>query len=175
LQKRFIVEAINNSLEKRNWLSKISSIIATAVDELIMNAIYDAPHDKSGQQIHAKLDRSTRLTLAGPEAVNIQIGYDNNYFAATVKDQFGTLSPSTLFKYSTRAFNEKLELNDNRESQGAGLGLSIILKSGGSIRLFSRPGVSTEMTVFFCKTDSTIRFRRQLQFISTFQVDAFAS
>jgi hypothetical protein len=60
LQKRFVVEAINGQLAKRNWHPKAANSIATAIDEMIMNAIFDAPMDSNGRQ---SLSRSVLMAI----------------------------------------------------------------------------------------------------------------
>jgi hypothetical protein len=167
LQKRFVVEAINSQLAKRKWHPKAANSISTAVDEMIMNAIFDAPMDSSGRQKHETTPRSANLIFEDTTKVLVEIAFDEHYFAATVTDSHGTLKRSTALKHVTKAFSATQDIRRPEYLEGAGLGLALILRSGGSLHFSCKPGQQTKVTAIFSKADNYVKFRNQFQFIST--------
>ena len=62
-----------------------------AAEELLMNALYDAPCDEVGAPRHAHLDRQRPVDLDPGEEVELSWGCDGQSFALAVSDPFGAL------------------------------------------------------------------------------------
>lgn len=168
LQKRFIAEALASQLEKNSWNSMISGIVANAVDELIMNAIFDAPLAANGSQLYKNVARSTSMSLKPDREVAIGYGFDGDYLGVSVVDHCGSLDREKVLSYLAKNFCQKTQITRSNEEQGAGLGLSLILRNGGSLRFGCVPQEKTEVTLFVKKTESFNEFRRQFRFVSTY-------
>ena len=151
--------------EETSYDERMSQVIVNAVDELLMNAIYDAPPDSSGEQKLKKVRRDTPLELTGNNSVELQMGFDGTYAAFTVIDRFGAINKLKLLTHLFESFSrEKYQVNEGQA--GAGVGLATTFRTGGSLVFLSEPGVRTEVTVFFKKTNSFKDFRTQFRFIS---------
>lgn len=168
LQKRFVAEGISSQLQKKSWHPKIAMILANAVDELIMNAIFDAPADQNGEQALGKVSRAIDIQLPVSNGVEIQTAFDGEYLIISVIDQMGTLDRPKLIKHLASNYGNLMTVSRGEGDAGAGLGLSLILKNGASLRFACCPKHKTEVTVFVKKENSYAKFREQFRFISTF-------
>lgn len=94
----------------------------TLTDELLMNAIWDAPVDANGRAKYAHLSRAEPVALLPNERVSVRYGNDANVFAVSVVDQFGRLDQDQAFKYLKKCFAKGEDQIDQKQG-GAGLGL----------------------------------------------------
>jgi len=165
-QKAGAVDAIRNYLLAAKYKSRMATIVSNAVDELLMNSMFDAPVDASGRQIYASTPRSTVLALDGKASVEVQVGFDGNYIAVTAVDHFGSLDKARLLAHISKIYTED-EYKVKTTNAGAGIGLATVFRSGGSFLFSSESGSKTEVTVFFKRVDSFKEFRDQFRFIAT--------
>ena len=81
--------------------------IETAADELMLNAIYDAPRDEHGQTLHADIDRRTPVTLAAQAQVRARWGCDGRTFVVSITDRFGALDRATVAAHIQRLLDAR--------------------------------------------------------------------
>ncbi len=99
-----------------------------SAEELLMNAIYDAPVDASGQHIYNHLPRTTAVNLSPSQFGTFCYATDGIYLGISVEDPFGALTPKVLIKYLRSCYSGAAgSLNDNKG--GAGRGLHQIIES----------------------------------------------
>ncbi len=165
-QKQDAVEAIKNYLIAAKFQSRMATVIANAVDELLMNAMFDAPVDDIGKPLFSATARNTVFKLEGKNAVEMNIGYDGELVAITAVDYFGSLDKVKLLTHISKIYTEE-EYKVRTSVAGAGIGLATVFRSGGSFFFVSESRVKTEVTVFFKRTDSFREFKDQFRFIST--------
>jgi len=113
-------------------------------DEMIMNAIYDAPLDDTGRPKFAHLTRHTPVTLAQTEQSTLSFGSDGRTFALGIRDPFGALTVETLKGYVGKGLRRGDDQIDQKAG-GAGLGLYLQFDFMGSMVLNLAPGRITEM------------------------------
>lgn len=165
-QKQSAVEAVRNYLLSAKFQARMATVISNAVDELLMNAIFDAPVDELGKQALASTPRSANFKLEGKHAVEMEVAYDGNYVAITAIDHFGSLDKVKLLTHISKIYTEE-EYKVRTSVAGAGIGLATVYRSGGSFFFSSEAQTRTEVTVFFKRTDSFREFKDQFRFIST--------
>jgi len=165
-QKQDAVEAVRNFLMAAKFQSRMATVVANAVDELLMNAIFDAPVDELGRQLYANVPRSSRIELIGKSAVEMQVAYDGLYVAITAVDLYGSLDKLKLLSHMSKIYTQE-EYKVRASIAGAGIGLATVFRSGGSFFFASEGGTRTEVTVFFRKTDNFRNFKDQFRFIAT--------
>lgn len=165
-QKQEAVEAVRNFLVAAKYQSRMATVIANAVDELLMNAIFDAPIDDLGKQLYASAPRTTHIDLIGKHAVEMQVSFDGTYVGITAIDQFGSLDKSKLLTHISKIYTQE-EYKVRSSVAGAGIGLATVFRSGGSFFFVSEGGTRTEVTVFFKRTDNFREFKDQFRFLST--------
>lgn len=165
-QKQATVEEVKNDLISLGFSIRLATLISNAVDELLMNAIFDAPVDDSGSTLFSKTARSESFLLTGQQKVELKMGFDGSYVALSVSDQFGSLNSEKLLSHLSKLYTfESYQVRSSLE--GAGIGLATVFYSGGSFLFASEQGKRTEVTVFFKKENSMKNFRNQFRFIST--------
>ncbi|HAR41542.1 MAG TPA: hypothetical protein DCS07_02745 [Bdellovibrionales bacterium] len=165
-QKQDAVEAVRSFMVAAKFQSRMATVVANAVDELLMNAIFDAPVDAMGRQMFANLPRNAHIDLIDRSAVEMQVAYDGFYVGVTAIDLFGSLDKLKLLSHMSKIYTQE-EYKVRSSGAGAGIGLATVFRSGGSFFFASEAGSRTEVTVFFRKTDSFREFKDQFRFIST--------
>lgn len=170
---------INHSTEKSNILEKIRKflmdeaafservveIVLNGVDEILMNAIYDAPVDESGNQRLAKIPRDTPIALDERTSVELQTGFDGEHVAFKVVDRFGSLERKKLLKHLFSS-HDRTQFELNSAVANAGIGLATTFRTGASLMFLSEKGVRTEVTTFFKLSKSFREFKNQFRFVS---------
>lgn len=143
---------------------RVIHTIINAIDELLMNAIYDAPSDEGGDQKFRKVARTVPIDLTGKHTVELRMFLGADYLAFTVIDSFGSLKRNEVLKHVLRGY--ELKKYEAGTQAGAGIGLANTFHVGGSLLFVSELGQKTEATVVFRKTGTYKEFKKQFRFIS---------
>src|SRR5262249_15436423 len=113
-------------------------------EELLMNALYDAPRNADGAERNANLDRRLGVTLGADETVHMRYGCDGQTLAVAGADPLGSLSEP--------AGTERLRkgrdgiARPNEGVAGAGLGLVMTYSVANQLIFAVSPGRITEVT-----------------------------
>lgn len=166
VQKVEAVEAVKMFLISGKFQSRMATLIANAVDELLLNAIFDAPVDELGKPLYNRTARSTVLKLEDKSAVELQLAFDGDHVFVTVIDNYGSLDKEKLLTHLSKYYGEEA-YQLKTATAGAGLGLATVFRTGGSFFFASEMGVRTETTVIFKRTASFRDFKDQFRFLST--------
>src|SRR5262249_53323515 len=119
--------------------------IELVAEELLMNALFDAPVDGAGRRRYAALERTARVQLAESERVRLRYGCDGRSFAIAVTDPFGALRQETVTEHLYRS----LQPGGPRPSHGLGgasVGLLLAFAAANQLVFSVQPGVATEVT-----------------------------
>jgi hypothetical protein len=121
--------------------------IETSADELMLNALYDAPRDESGKALYANLDRRKSVSLGAQAQVRVRWGADPRTFAVSVTDRFGALERSAVVTHIQRVLEGRtLRRGGVQEGGGAGLGLVLAFTAANQLIVQVVPGKFTEVT-----------------------------
>jgi hypothetical protein len=121
--------------------------IETAADELMLNAVYDAPRDERGKPLHADLDRRTPVVLAAQAQGRVRWGCDGRVFVVSVADRFGALDRATVATHVQRLLDARSpRLGRSGVTGGAGLGLVLTYSAANQLALQISRGRFTEAT-----------------------------
>ena len=118
--------------------------VELAAEELLMNALYDAPREAGGAPRNAHLDRRLSVALGAEETIWMRYGCDGQTLALSVGDPFGSLSK--------RAVTERLRKvaegvpRPQPGVAGAGLGLVMTYSVANQLIFTVSPGRLTEVT-----------------------------
>ena len=112
-------------------------------DELVLNALYDAPADagyfdrprQRGEDVELPLERSCQISY----------GIEDGMAFVRVRDTFGALTRSRLLNVLVRCSAKDVALDESRG--GAGLGLWRVFSAAHSVTVTVVPGQLTEMLV----------------------------
>ena len=133
--------------EKVGVRSKIRSAIAQVCEELLMNALYDAPADADGKAIFAEVELKARLEKLSPRPVSIRYAATEAGFAVSVRDRFGRLDKATVLRYIDKCLHSSDQID--RKVYGAGLGIYFIASAATQFVLNVAPGMATEVVCTF--------------------------
>lgn len=135
------IEAIAEFMSEHGASATATERVRDLAEELITNALYDAPSEKRGV-----LDRTQRVVLPKGQRCAITYGVAGSMFYLRVRDPFGTLSRQRMFEVLGRCAARK-EVEFDTTHGGAGLGLWRVFSSAALVVLQVSPGQSTEFLV----------------------------
>lgn len=134
LAERFAVE---NGVAPR-----MVSLYASVADELLANAIYDAPVDDAGRPRFARLARTEAVTLPETDAAEMQLAFEDGHLGISVSDRFGSLNADHVLARLGRCFEIA---QPEQKAGGAGLGLYIAFRSVSHLVINVSRGKRTEI------------------------------
>jgi hypothetical protein len=146
--KRSLISELENYLDLIDCYGAIKNAVLLVADELIMNAIFNAPRDAQGHPKYRDVDRHRPLKLEPHERVKFRYACDGRYIAMSVADQFGSLDRDVILKYLQRCFSGGPAEMEEKKA-GAGLGLYMVFNSITQLTFNIQAGVSTEVIAMF--------------------------
>jgi hypothetical protein len=141
------IDEVLGYAEKVGVRSKIRSSIGQVCEELLMNALYDAPVDASGVPIFAEVAGKARLEQLSPRPVSIRYAATEAGFAVSVRDRFGRLDKATVLRYIDKCLHSPQQID--RKIYGAGLGIYLIANAATQFVMNVAPGMATEVVCTF--------------------------
>jgi hypothetical protein len=148
-EKSLCISQISDFAETMGVRRKYREAIEQCVDEMLMNALYDAPVDEQGKQIFSEIPTKTRISLRVEQKVVVQYACDGHQFVVSVRDAFGTLERGTVLKYLYKCLHAPADQQIDRKAGGAGLGLYLMVNSATTVMFNVLPGVATEALCVF--------------------------
>jgi len=135
-QQRY--EIINNMSAHFTQLGMRKSTLERCrmvAEELLMNAIYDAPTDENGNSIYNHLPRTEPVSLNENQESLFRFGTDGIYMGISIQDPFGSLKINTVLKYLNTCYSGQ-ESSTHTHKGGAGRGLHQIIE-GSDLTVFN--------------------------------------
>lgn len=137
-QRSYIVSELGEQIRDRGQSDRIASMAMLVTDELLSNAVHNAPVDERGTHYRADLVRHGDLELDGRHRVALRWGCDGRYLAVEVNDGFGSLSRETILRALVpRGVKEA--------GGGAGMGIALAYRSCDHLVFNLAPGKRTEV------------------------------
>jgi hypothetical protein len=133
--------------EKVGVRRQVRSAIGQVCEELLMNALYDAPVDEQGIPLFAEVELKARLEKLSPRPVSIRYAATETGFAVSVRDRFGRLDKATVLRYIDKCLHSPQQID--RKMYGAGLGIYLIVNAATQFVLNVAPGMATEVVCTF--------------------------
>lgn len=146
-EKSLCISQISEFCELMGVRRKYRESIEQCLDEMLMNALYDAPVDEHGRPIFSEIPTKTRISLRVEQKVVVQYVCDGRQFAIAVRDSFGTLDRPTVLRYLHKCLHSEQQID--RKVGGAGLGLYLITNSSTAVFFNVLPGIATEAVCTF--------------------------
>lgn len=145
-----LIQDVDSHFERLGVRRANRDRVRTVLEEMLMNAIYDAPIDKDGKSLYNHLPRSVELALKPEEQGVLRFATDGMLIAVSVQDPFGSLKGSTLLKYLESNYaGEAAGLNEKENKGGAGRGLHQIVECSDLVVFNVEPGKKTEVIALF--------------------------
>jgi CRP-like cAMP-binding protein len=133
--------------------STILERVNTVAEELLMNAIFDAPTDGSGKSLYNHVSRKTEVQLEPHQHSFLRYACDGVMLAVSVEDPFGALQKEIIVNYLRSCYDGRAG-SLNAEKGGAGRGLHLIIESADVTVFNVHKGARTEVICLF-NLDST--------------------
>lgn len=130
---------------------QVRSAIGQVCEELLMNALYDAPVDAEGRPIFAEVDPHQRTKTRSPKPVSIRYAASEDQFAIAVRDRFGRLAKNTILAYIEKCLQSPAQID--RKAYGAGLGLYLVASAAAGYIVNVAYGIATEVVCTFDKRE----------------------
>ncbi|MBC7977271.1 MAG: hypothetical protein H7138_20025, partial [Myxococcales bacterium] len=146
-EKSLCIAQISEFAESMSVRRKYRESIEQCLDEMLMNALYDAPVDEQGRPIFSDIPTKTRISLRVEQKVVIQYACDGKQFVIGVRDAFGRLDRATVLSYLHKCLHAEQQID--RKAGGAGLGLYLITNSSTGVYFNVLPTVATEAVCTF--------------------------
>ncbi len=141
------IDTILGFAEASKMRRQVRSAIGQVCEELLMNALYDAPVDDNGRQIFAEIDPHDRTHSRSPRPVSIRYAATETSFAIAVRDRFGRLAKNTILSYIDKCLRSPVQID--RKTYGAGLGLYLVANAAASYVVNVAYGIATEVVCTF--------------------------
>lgn len=157
-EKSICIAQISEFAKLMGVRRKYRESIEQCLDEMLMNALYDAPVDSDGNQMFADVPTKTRISLRMEQKAVVQYACDGETFTVSVRDSFGTLDRDTVLRYLHKCLHSEQQID--RKTGGAGLGLYIMANTTTVFLFNSLPGVATEVITTFDLTAPKVQLKR---------------
>jgi hypothetical protein len=141
------IDTVLGYAEEARMRRQVRTAIAAVCEELLMNALYDAPVDASGRPIFADVDPHDRRDTRSPRPVSIRYAATEQQFAIAVRDRFGRLAKNTILTYLEKCIQSPNQID--RKTYGAGLGLFLVANAAASYVVNVAYGIATEVVCTF--------------------------
>lgn len=149
-QRSDLKEEMVQHLKKMGLRNTILDRCYAVSEEMLMNAIYDAPTDSQGNAIYNHLPRQTEVVLESHLQSQLKYACDGTMLAVSVTDPFGALTRKILVDYLESCYEGKAgSLNEGHNKGGAGRGLHQIIENADLTIFNVKKGVKTEVICFF--------------------------
>jgi hypothetical protein len=141
------IETVLAFAEQAKMRRQVRSAIGQVCEELLMNALYDAPVDAQGKPVFAEVDPHDRTRSRSPRPVSIRYAATDDSFAIAVRDRFGRLAKNTILSYIDKCLHSPDQID--RKTYGAGLGLYLVANAASTYVVNVAPGIATEVVCTF--------------------------
>lgn len=164
-QKDHYLNLVLSRISQNNIRGRLLNDIEQILDEMITNAIYNAPVDESGVKLYQQRSRSERVLLSDKQTATLSYAIDDKKIYLSVKDPFGSLTKERLLTYLSKCYKENHVYVENKRG-GAGIGLHKILRLSHNFVVNIDPGNFTEVI-------SCISLNPAQQHLETASMDLF--
>lgn len=141
------IDTVLQFAEQAKMRRQVRNAIGQVCEELLMNALYDAPVDEHGQQVFAEIDPHDRTKSRSPKPVSVRFAATDSQFAIAVRDRFGRLAKNTIVAYINKCLHSPQQID--RKTYGAGLGLYLVANAAASYIVNVAYNIATEVVCTF--------------------------
>jgi DNA-binding response OmpR family regulator len=133
-----LVERVAEAVRSTGQSPRVASMAMLITDELLSNAVHNAPIDADGVHYRRELSRDIEIDLDARHQVELRWACDARYLAIEVSDQFGSLDRGTILRSLSKS-------DVNPTGGGAGMGIALTYRSCDHLVFNLAPGRRTEI------------------------------
>ncbi len=137
-QRGEVVHSLSSDIKGRGQSARVASMAMLVADELISNAVHNAPRDAAGVYYRRELPRDQDIELDERHHVQFRWGCDARYLVVEVTDSFGSLDRETILAALAKS-------NVRETGEGAGMGISLAYRSCDHLVFNLAPGKRTQI------------------------------
>lgn len=147
-QRTELRDELKEHFKKSGIRSSVLDRVNTATEEMLMNAIYDAPVDSHGQSLYNHISRKDEVRLDTHQQSSLTYACDGTLLAVAVTDPFGSLSKDVLIDYLLTCYRGQAG-SLNASKGGAGRGLHQIVEASDLTIFNVKKSIRTEVICLF--------------------------
>lgn len=165
-QRHELKDTMVGFLKKLKVRTTISDRCFLVAEEMLMNAIYDAPTDPySGKSLYNHMSRKEDILLSSIQTSVFEYGAQGKIAAVAVTDPFGALTKETLIDYLESCYTGRAgEMNEVAGKGGAGRGLHQIVENSDLTVFQVKRGKKTRVVSYFWQKENPFGGNPQLSF-----------
>lgn len=142
-QKQDILSNLKNHLDQKVRSSSYIAEILNVADELVTNAIFNAPFSRQNG-LDKSVDRRNQSVEMHPgKNGRFFFGADDSRMVVGCLDPYGSLQPHRLFEKVVACYQTGLAANMNMGAGGAGIGAFMIYNSSASYYAYVKKDMAT--------------------------------
>ncbi|NRA63775.1 MAG: hypothetical protein HRU19_04790 [Pseudobacteriovorax sp.] len=164
------LDALDDYCKSFHIRTAVRQSVSLFCEELLMNAIYDAPRDEKGVGMYGHKSRRDRILLKPQQAARMEFACDGEKLVVSVSDPFGAITWDVVQKYLARCFSSERKITNLDQDGGAGLGLYMCFTAANSFIINVSPEERSEFIGIFdlqCSPKEKNRLYSSLHFFST--------
>jgi len=143
-EKKAVLLEIQEFCQDIGLSRRFEMAFINVADELITNAIYNAPVDAEGNRAYRNLPRTHKVEMEPGQEVVVKFCCDGRRLGIAAADAFGSLAPDEVLAYLAKCMRRGTDQVDEKEG-GAGLGFYTLYESLSHLIVNISPGVRTEV------------------------------
>lgn len=125
---------------------RVLHTIADILDEMITNALFNAPIDENGVFLYQNYDRKENVELSEKQSSVLTCLINGNKIFLSIKDPFGSLTKNKLMSYLSKSNSTSQVYVENKKG-GAGIGIHTIFRLSHNFVINIIPGVFSETII----------------------------
>lgn len=118
------IESMLNRTDMKASFSATHEFLRMTANELVTNAVYNAPVDDAGKPKYEQTDRKVKVKLLPSETVTLSVCWDDDYIGISVTDQFGRLDRDKIVRHLVKCVNNTAFIENKKGGAGAGVYLA---------------------------------------------------
>lgn len=147
-EKKTLLDWLEQFLKRKKQTSAIRDLCLQVADEMITNALFNAPIRPSGKRVFKDMARNSDIELPTNKAASLFACFADQRVVLGCEDSFGSLEKSTLMEHLMAMFKES-RAQVSYTGGGAGLGFRYLLENAANFYVLVNPGVSTVVACGF--------------------------
>ena len=161
------LDAVADFAREHGLHPRLVDQLVSVADEMVTNAVFNAPVDREGRRRYATRHRLDHVELEPGEQSLLRLAADESRLALSVTDPFGTLDGDRVVDYLAKCFRRGSDQVDAKPG-GAGLGLYMIFEALSHFVINIATGVRTELIGVVDMTGSYREFAKRSKSFNLF-------
>lgn len=161
-QKYEALNFLEEKIDSYTMPPRLRRHLMEVADELLMNALYDAPYSQEKGHIYEQTPRHISEALAKP--VTLELYESKDSLRVAVTDCYGSLNKDKTIYRLSKSFVSDSYISDESRA-GAGIGLAQSFKKGANLNFYCNPNKQTTVEASFHIADSYREYLLNHKFI----------